>query len=58
MAKYEARVASQKETFDSYNAEYRPLLDDYLLRRVGKYIVYCVSDDAKAASAALDEFLG
>lgn len=50
MAGFEEHLEAQKTTFDDYNAEYRPLLNDTVLEQIGKYIVYCVCDapaDAK-----------
>lgn len=58
LEKYEKHLASQKETFNDYNAQYRPLLDNPVLQQAGKYIVYCVSNDGAAAQAVLDGALG
>ena len=50
------RLSAQKKTYDTYNAQYRPLLDDILLEQIGKYVVYCVSSDNSAAVAAFEAF--
>ncbi len=52
------RLAAQRKTFDDYNAQYRPLLDNPLVTEVGKYLIYCVSDDAGASQAVLSRYTG
>jgi len=54
--KIKTRLADQRKTFDNYNAEYRPLLDDPLFVKLGKYVIYCVSNDTNAAKAVFDRY--
>lgn len=54
--KFEEYLETQKTTFDSYNAEFRPLLDTPVLERIGQYIVYCVCDAQSAAQTVLDGY--
>jgi|GEM_PF-682067 hypothetical protein len=56
LQKLNDHLTSQRKTFDDYNAEYRPLLDNPLLVEVGKYIIYCVSDDYDASEAVLSRY--
>ena len=58
ISKYSDRLAAQKKVFDTYNAEYRPLLDQMILQQAGKYIIYCVSSDYTAASKIVDSYIG
>lgn len=57
MSKYSDRVAAQKKTFDTYNAEYRPLLNQMILQQNGKYIIYCVSSDYDAAVKIVNSYV-
>lgn len=55
---FEARVKNQEKTFDTYNPEYRPLLNGMYLKQLGKYVVYCVSssnDDIAGIVSAVFE---
>lgn len=58
MSKYSDRVAAQKKTFDTYNAEYRPLLNQMILQQNGQFIIYCVSSDYDAAVKIVDSYFG
>ena len=53
-ARFEKHLEDKKGIFDTYNAEYRPLLDKAVLEVVGKYVLYSVSADADAARAAIE----
>lgn len=55
--KINAHLNSQRKTFDDYNAEYRPLLNEPLFVQAGKYIIYCVSDDYNASQAVLSRYI-
>ncbi len=52
--RFENHLNGKKETFDTYNAQFRPLLDDAILEVVGKYVIYSVSADAAAAKTAIE----
>lgn len=56
LQKLNDHLTSQRKTFDDYNAQYRPLLDSPLLVEVGKYLIYCVSDDYNASEAVLSRY--
>lgn len=49
-------VDEKKKTFDSYNVEYRPLLDKIVFESIGKYVVLCVSGDNTAAENIVSEY--
>lgn len=49
-------VNEKKNTFDNYNAEYRPLLDSIVFENVGKYVILCVSGDNSAAENIVAEY--
>ncbi|MCQ2426174.1 MAG: DUF4358 domain-containing protein [Lachnospiraceae bacterium] len=53
-ARFEKHLEDKKGIFDTYNAEYRPLLDKAVLEVIGKYVIYSVSADADAAKAAIE----
>jgi hypothetical protein len=55
--KLSAHLSSQRETFDDYNAEYRPLLDEPLFIEAGRYIIYCIASDFDASKAALNQHI-
>lgn len=57
MDEFNKRVSAQKTTYSTYNPQYRPLLDDLLLKQVGKYVIYCVSSDNTAITAEFETFL-
>ncbi len=46
-------VDEKKKTFDSYNVEYRPLLDNIVFENAGKYVILCVSGDTSAAEGVV-----
>ena len=56
LAKYETRLENQKTRFDSYNDQYRYLLNDAILEQFGDYIVYCVCEDAETASEIVNAY--
>ena len=51
---FEARVTSQEKIFDTYNPEYRPLLNGMYLKQLGKYVVYCVSSSNADIAGIVD----
>lgn len=55
LAKYQERLDAQKTTFNSYNPQYRYLLDTPIVEQVGKYVVYCVCDAQSAAQQILTQ---
>lgn len=55
--KFDSHLNEQRKTFDKYNAEYRPLLDDPLLVQAGRYLIYCVSDDYNASKAVISQYI-
>lgn len=57
LEKLDDRLAAQRKTFDSYKPEYRPLLDSPLLVELGKYLIYCVSDDYDASEAVISHYI-
>lgn len=44
----QARLESQKETFSSYNPKEVQKLENAIVKRLGNYIILCVSEDDKA----------
>lgn len=54
----EMRVADQKEAFSDYNSWEMPKLDDAVVKQYGTTVALCISPDADAAVALLDEQLG
>lgn len=56
LKEFEERAESQKKIFDTYNPEYRPLLDDMVLKQLGKYVIYSVSSSNANASDIIDSF--
>lgn len=54
----EMRVADQKEAFSDYNSWEMPKLDDAVVKQYGTTVALCISPDAAAAAALLDEQLG
>lgn len=55
--KVNAHLSEQRDTFDDYNAEYRPLLNEPLFVQAGKYLIYCVSNDYNASKEALSRYI-
>ena len=49
----EQLVKAKKDVFDSYNTQYRSLLDDIILESDGKYAILCVSSDTSAAKTVV-----
>lgn len=54
----EMRIADQKEAFSDYNAWEMPKLDEAVVKQYGTTVALCVSPDADAAEALLEENLG
>ena len=49
-------VNAKKDIFDSYNTQYRPLLDDVVLEQSGRYAVLCVSADSQTAKSVVGKY--
>lgn len=54
----EMRIADQKEAFSDYNSWEMPKLDEAVVKQYGTTVALCISPDADAAEALLDENLG
>lgn len=50
----EARVASQLTSFQSYNAEEVPKLENPYIQTKGNYVILCVCDDTAEAEAVVN----
>lgn len=51
------RVASQLQSFESYNANEVPKLENPFIETVGNCVILCVCDDKAEAQAVLDDYL-
>ena len=54
---FETRVADQKESFQSYNANEVPKLDDAVIISGGKYVVLVVSGDSAKAKEIIGQYI-
>lgn len=50
------RVASQLQSFESYNANEVPKLENPFVEMVGDCVILCVCDDTQEAQAVLDSY--
>lgn len=51
------RVASQLQSFESYNADEVPKLENPFMETVGSCVILCVCDDKAEAQAVLDDYI-